>query len=165
MDTAIFERVVGMEQYRRCDMLLAYVSTADEIDTRQLISAALRDGKTVAVPRCVPDSRRMEFYRINDLSELAPGSYGIPEPPPNPAQLVGDASPNSICIVPAFCYDREGYRLGYGGGYYDRFLPDYCGCAAGIAYSSCVVNHIPHGRFDCRVSLIVSEKFICIVEP
>ena len=169
MDTAIFERVIDLEQYRRCKIVLAYASTADEIDTWALISAALRDGKTVALPRCVPGSRKMEFYRIDSLSELTQGSYGILEPPPDSERLIdniaSDGMKNTLCIVPAFCYDSEGYRLGYGGGYYDRFLQGYCGGAAGVAYSSCVVSQIPHGRFDCNVSLIVSEKFVRIIEP
>ena len=158
-DTEIAKTVRSLWQYRDNDLLLTYVSTPIEVDTRLIIETALRDGKTVAVPRCVPQTRNMEFYRIRSLDELEQGSFGVMEPLPKKENLVEDFS-RGLCLVPAFCYDFLGYRLGYGKGYYDRFLSDFGGNMIGICYSDCIRHRLPHGRFDRAVELIVTEKFI-----
>lgn len=76
-DEAIRARVTGLWQYRSCKTLLTYVSTSIEVDTRALILTALEEGKRVAVPRCVPGTRDMEFYYIRGLEELEPGTFGV----------------------------------------------------------------------------------------
>ena len=158
-DQLIANTVRSLWQYRDNDLVLTYVSTPIEVDTRRIIETALQDGKTVAVPRCVPQTRNMEFYRIRSLDELEQGSFGVMEPLPNKENLVEDFS-SGLCLVPAFCYDFLGYRLGYGKGYYDRFLSDFGGNMIGICYSDCIRHRLPHGRFDRAVELIVTEKFI-----
>ncbi len=75
-DAAIRKRVTSLWQYKRNDLLLAYVSTPIEVDTHGIIRTALEDGKCVAVPRCVPGTRQMEFYRIKSLEDLVPGTFG-----------------------------------------------------------------------------------------
>jgi 5-formyltetrahydrofolate cyclo-ligase len=158
-DARIAERVFRLWQYRRAKQVLAYVSTPIEVDTRRIIRRALADGKRVAVPRCIPNTRQMEFYYIESLEELAPGSFGVEEPEPNGDRLVTDFS-EGLCIIPAFCYDFDGYRLGYGKGYYDRFLPKFGGSLIGICYSACVRRRLPHGRFDRPAELLVTENYI-----
>lgn len=158
-DARIAGRVRSLWQYRDNAWLLIYVSTPIEVDTRRIIEQALADGKRVAVPRCVPDTRNMEFYEITALSELSPGSFGVWEPQPIPERLYADMN-NGLCIIPAFCYDFSGFRLGYGKGYYDRFLAHFEGNMVGICYSDCIRRRLPHGRFDRPVELIVTEDFI-----
>lgn len=159
LDSAILSRVTRLNQYVNTDLLLVYVSTPIEVDTRQLIQAALKDGKRVGVPRCVPDTRQMEFYEITSMQELSPGTFGVLEPQPDPAHLL-PRDPGGLCIVPALCYDESGYRLGYGKGYYDRFLAGYSGITLGICYADCVRGSLIHGRFDRPVQLLVTERFI-----
>lgn len=158
-DSRIADRVRRLWQYKDAKQLLVYVSTPIEVDTRRIIRQALADGKRVAVPRCIPDTRQMEFYYITSLEELSPGSFGVDEPAPDPENLVTDLS-EGLCIIPAFCYDFTGYRLGYGKGYYDRFLPQFGGSLIGICYSSCVRRFLPHGRYDRPAELIVTENYI-----
>lgn len=158
-DRKIAETVRKLWQYRASSQLLIYVSTPIEVDTRGIIEQALADGKRVAVPRCVPDTRLMEFYYIESLEELSAGSFGVLEPAPNPERLVTDTS-QAMCIIPAFSYDFHGYRLGYGKGYYDRFLANFNGYMIGICYSSCVRRSLPHGRFDRPAQLLVTENYI-----
>ncbi len=158
-DMRIAERVRGLRQYQSCRTLLTYVSTDIEVDTTRIINNALQDGKCVAVPRCVDGTRRMEFYRISSLNELQPGTFGVLEPLADPERLVADDSA-SLCIVPALSYDWRGYRLGYGKGYYDRYLADYGGNVIGICYHNCVQRSLPHGRFDRRVSLLITDQYI-----
>lgn len=148
-DETIARRVAALWQYKRCRMLLTYVSTAIEVDTRRIIDA--RPGRRQAgggAPR-VPGTRDMEFYLIRGLDELEPGTFGVLEPRPDPARLVKDFS-SGLCLIPALCYDWHGYRLGYGKGYYDRFMANFGRHMVGICYSECVRRKLPHGRFDRR---------------
>ncbi len=158
-DKRIAERVFRLWQYRENAVLLTYVSTAIEVDTRAIIRRALQDKKRVAVPRCVPNTRQMEFYFIDSLEELQPGSFGVLEPIPDESKLLRDYS-QGICLVPAFSYDWNGYRLGYGKGYYDRFLSAFDGNIIGICYSECIRPHLPHGRYDRAVELLVTDRFL-----
>lgn len=158
-DTRIAEQIVTLQQYKDSAAILTYVSTDIEVDTWGIIRRALEDGKQVAVPRCIDVMGLMAFYRITSVDELHAGSFGVPEPPADSQRLMSDFS-SSICLVPALSYDHEGYRLGYGKGYYDRFLANYDGCAVGICYSNCVQDSLPHDRFDRRVSLLVTEQYI-----
>lgn len=158
-DQRIADRVSRLWQYRRARQLLVYVSTPIEVDTHRIIRRALADGKRVAVPRCISNTRDMEFYYIDSLEELKPGSFGVYEPDACPEKLVTDLS-EGLCIIPAFCYDYTGYRLGYGKGYYDRFLPRFGGNLIGICYSACVRRYLPHGRFDRPAELLVTENYI-----
>ena len=163
-DETIARRVAALWQYKRCRMLLTYVSTAIEVDTRRIIERALADGKQVAVPRCVPGTRTMEFYAISSLQELRPGSFGVLEPEPDPKKLWTDFS-EGLCLVPALCYDWKGFRLGYGKGYYDRFLAGFEGNMVGLCYSECVRHKLPHGRYDRPVELLVTERFLRRTRP
>ncbi len=158
-DAAILRYVRKLWQYNKNDTLLCYVSTAIEVDTRGIIRQALADGKKVAVPRCVPGTRQMEFYYITSLDELSPGTFGVDEPTPDPSRRVTDLS-SGLCLVPALCYDLEGYRLGYGKGYYDRYLAGFGGALVGICYSDCIEKHLPHGRFDRPVETLVTDQYI-----
>ncbi len=158
-DESIAVTVRKLWQYRESKQILVYVSTPIEVDTRRIICRALADGKRVAVPRCIPDTRYMEFYYIQSLDDLQPGTFGVLEPAPDPKNLVTDTN-NSMCLIPAFSYDFTGFRLGYGKGYYDRFLANYQGHMIGICYSACIRRYLPHGRFDRPVQLLVTEKYI-----
>ncbi len=159
MDAAIARRVASLWQYRQQEWLLTYVSTPIEVDTTAIIRRALADGKKVAVPRCVPNTRLMEFYRIESLDELAPGTFGVLEPYPDPARRLTDTG-KGLCLVPALCYDWKGFRLGYGKGYYDRFLAGFGGHMVGICYSNCIRRSLPHGRFDRPVELLVTDRYL-----
>lgn len=159
LDEAILARVTSLWQYQRARTLLTYVSTPIEVDTRRLIVRALADGKCVAVPRCVPGTRHMEFYRIASLDELEAGTFGVMEPVPREENRLTNFS-GSVCLVPALSYDWRGFRLGYGKGYYDRFLSKYTGSMIGICYSACVQQTLPHGRFDRPVELLVTERYL-----
>jgi len=158
-DSAVARAVARLWQYKKNDTLLCYVSTDIEVDTRQIITRALADGKRVAVPRCVPGTRLMEFYYIDSLDELSPGTFGVYEPAPDPDKLFTDKE-RGLCLVPALSYDLEGYRLGYGKGYYDRYLAGFGGALVGICYSDCVSRHLPHGRYDRCVETLVTESYI-----
>lgn len=156
-DSAIFNKIISLQKFRQAGILLTYVSTTIEVDTHRLIKYAFDQGKQVAVPRCVPGTRHMEFCLINSFDDLEKGTFSVLEP--KKSCRIINFFPNSFCIVPGLGYDINGFRLGYGGGYYDRFLSNYKGTMAGICYVSCLHSNLPHGRFDCTVDLLITEKF------
>ena len=89
-DRRIADRLSRLGCYRRCSTLLTYVSSPIEVGTREIIARALADGKRVAVPRCVPGTREMEFYLIESCDDLEPGAFGILEPRPSPERLLSE---------------------------------------------------------------------------
>ena len=124
LDGCITQKLLATPEYAEAATVLTYVSVSSEVSTRMFIEGALRDGKTVAVPRCLP-GHRLEFVAISSLDQLAPAPFNLLEPPKDLSALTEDQMNNSICIVPALLVDTKGYRLGYGAGFYDRFLSTY----------------------------------------
>lgn len=163
LDSKISDRLFNTWQYKSCEVLLTYVSTEIEVDTREIISRALADGKRVAVPRCIDNTRLMDFYFIKDVDDLEGGYMGVLEPIPEKCEKMTDFS-EGLCIVPALMFDLYGYRLGYGKGYYDRFLSNFCGETLGICYNRCVREKLPHGKFDKCVERIITQSRIITVE-
>ena len=156
-DTDIAEKLFKLWQYKRAAVVLCYVSMTLEVDTVSIIGQALKDGKRVAVPYCVPGTREMEFYFISSVGSLQKGAFGVLEPVPNCYNKVTDFA-QSLCLVPAMCYDYEGYRVGYGKGYYDRFLIKYHGYKIGLCYRNCMTNKIHTNRFDQKVDVVVTDE-------
>lgn len=153
-DAAIAETVAALPEYAAADSLLCYVSTAEEVSTRAILERALKDGLPVAAPVCV--GRTMVFRRFRSLGELAPGYMGILTPGEKCAEA--RAGGRTLCVVPGLAFDREGYRLGYGGGYYDRFLADFPGVTVGLCYEALRADHLPRGAFDIPVGRVVTER-------
>lgn len=157
LDMRIFNRLTNLWLYRECGTLLTYVSTGMEVDTRVLIGDALMRSKRVAVPCCIPELHEMEFYYITSFDDLQKGAYGILEPIKSKCEKLEGLS-DGLCIIPALAFDEQGYRLGFGKGYYDRFLSRFKGNTAGICYECCISDRLPRGRFDRCADVVVTEK-------
>lgn len=157
LDEKIYSKLCSLISYKSCKTVFIYVSTPIEVDTRRFIMKALSDGKTVAVPRCISGTRNMSFHVIKSLDELEKGAFSVDEPIDNPKMVITDYN-QSICIVPALCFDKSGFRLGYGKGYYDRFLSKYTGAVIGICYSNCITNSLITGRYDRKCDVVVTDK-------
>ncbi len=158
MDVKIAANVRRLHQYTKCSTLLVYVSTPIEVETRQIIKNAVADGKRVAVPRCIPETRELDFHYISSVDELAPGTFGVLEPDSESPRVTDFQG--CLMLVPALVFDVRGYRLGYGMGYYDRCMSHFEGPSAGLCYSENVIHHMPNGRFDRAVDTLVTEKWI-----
>lgn len=157
-DTRVAQNVRRLHQYGPAGTILVYVSTPIEIDTKKIIENAWADGKRVAVPRCIPETRLMEFHYIDSFEDLKPGTFGVLEPSEE-LQIVTDFT-GCLMIVPAIQFDIHGYRLGYGKGYYDRYMSRFTGASAGLCYSDELRRHMYHGKFDKSVDVIVTDKYI-----
>ena len=157
LDSAVAENLFALDIYRGAEVILAFVSKDIEVGTQRIIERALSDGKRVAAPLCDTETTDIDFYFINSRGNLKKGFYGLYEPDPKKCAAVTDFS-GALCLVPALAYDREGYRLGFGKGYYDRFLARFNGVSAGLCYECCVSDELPRGRFDRRVDALVTDK-------
>lgn len=138
--------------------VLCYVSSSDiEVRTIDIINELLLKGIQVVVPKSIPDVCGLEFYSINDLDSLKRGFYNILEPDTDicqPAKFIDGA----VCIVPGLAFDRKGRRLGFGKGYYDRFLTHGKFIKVGLCYDCCLYGEIPHNEYDSVMDYIITEK-------
>lgn len=159
LDKKISNRFLNLWYFRDCKLLMTYVSTPIEVDTTAILLQALESGKRVAVPYCITGTRNIDYYLITSLEDLAAGSFGVMEPIVEKCKKL-ETFDGALCIVPALSYDISGYRLGFGKGYFDRFLTNMDIKKIGICYDSCVFDEVPRGRYDKKVNMIVTESQI-----
>lgn len=158
LDDRITQKLLAISEYVEATTVLTYVSVSSEVSTRMFIESVLRDGKTVAVPRCLP-GHCLEFVAITSLDQLIAAPFGLLEPPKELPALTEEQMDASICIVPALLVDIKGYRLGYGAGFYDRFLSTYPGKKICLAYQQSLNRTtLPHTAFDVAVDVVITES-------
>lgn len=155
-DRLIAESFLSSSEYTDCSALLVYVSVGIEVDTSAIISDALQKGKPVYCPRCVRGTNDMDFYLIRSLDNLVPGYYDIPEPKAECPK--GSFDCKALCIVPALAYDGDGYRLGFGRGFYDKYLTSFPGRTVGLCYESCIRDSVFRESHDIAVDTIITEN-------
>ncbi|MCL2212714.1 MAG: 5-formyltetrahydrofolate cyclo-ligase [Oscillospiraceae bacterium] len=156
-DPKITAELLSLATYRYADTVLLYAASKGEVDTTEIFHEAVKVGKAVYYPRCCPENEgKMYFHRVTCLSQLVPGRFGLCEPQVHLPTLSRDTL-NAFCIVPALSFDNEGFRLGYGKGYYDRFLANFEGTSAGIVYSVQKADNLPRGFYDIPVHIVVTE--------
>ena len=133
VDARIAAAVAATEEWREASAVLAYLSVRDEVDTRELVRLAWGAGKVVAAPR-VTGPRSLAWYRVEASDELEVSAMGIEEPLARGERRVDLAclGERSVTLVPGLAFDEMGYRLGYGGGFYDAFLERFWGVSIGL---------------------------------
>ncbi len=139
------------ELYRSARTIYGYLSYNQEVQTVPILEQALRDGKRVAVPKVYGDE--MRFIYLTDLSEVAPGYAGIPEPVQD-GPVARDET--ALVLMPGLAFDAQGHRMGYGGGFYDRFLeqePEHPTVA--LCYDFQMLPHIPVQEHDIPVDRVL----------
>lgn len=161
-DRKISDNLIAFEPYKKAETVLFYAALDDEINVDYCIEQALTDGKKVALPVCTDKNGNMKFYYINSFSDIKTGFFGVREPDADICKEVEDFS-SSICIVPAIAYDKRGFRLGYGKGYYDRFLKNYTSHSIGLCYNELIEDKLPIGEYDIPVGYIICENGVLSV--
>ncbi len=156
-NSAITEKLLSLEKVQSAELILPFVSAKGEVGTREFIARCLDAGKTVAVPRCI-DGSNMEFCVIHTFDDLEKGMYGIDEPKQHCEIISAENAENSVLIVPALCFNAKGYRLGYGKGYYDRFISRYKGYTVGVCYDEFLTEEIPVDEYDRCVDIVITDK-------
>ena len=158
-DSAICYNLRQLPAWQKAGRVLCYVSSSLEVSTRKIIAAAWQQGKEVYAPLCTDKQGHMAFYRIASEKDLSPGNYNILEPVEGLPPLLKSFS-QDLCVVPALSYDEQFYRLGFGKGYYDRFLAGFNGIKVGICYEENIQPQLPHSHFDIPVDFIVTQSLL-----
>lgn len=151
----IFEFLCGMEPFQDAKTIFCFVSTPEEIDTRPIIQYAWEQGKRVAVPRCL-EKGQMQACIISKETDLEEGKFGILEPKSGCEVLAPEQI--DLIILPCLSCDRKGNRLGYGGGYYDRYLEHYDGVRVLICREKLMLDRVPKEPFDQKPHFLITEK-------
>ena len=165
-DEMIAERVLSVFSDLGNDTLLTYVSFRSEVSTHGIIDRFLRMGVRVAVPRV--EGEDIRFYHISSPDDLTEGYMGIPEPKPgcrpwekkavDRTAGLTDGIIDTIVLVPGSVFDKKGNRIGYGGGFYDRFLAAHQGIySIGLAYECQMVDEIPADEWDRKVDMVITQ--------
>lgn len=155
-DKQIFKKLTEASAFKDSELILTYISVNDETDTISLVKHSFENNKRVAVPKCLDKNGNMDFFEIKSFDDLKSSHFGLLEPSEN-CGVITDFN-NSLCIVPAFSYDKKGYRIGYGGGYYDRFLSKHNVFKIGICYDECIAENHLKDIFDISVDVVITEK-------
>ncbi len=151
----LLNQFLALTQVEVGKTILIFYGMEDEPNTKRVAAELLRRGKRVALPRCLPEGG-MEARLVFDLSALSWGRYGIPEPGGD-CPLVKKEELDVI-LVPNLCCDRAGYRLGRGGGYYDRYLVGFQGLSVALCPKDRLVGALPHEEFDLPVDLVLTDE-------
>lgn len=181
MDKQIFKELIRYDEKEPCAAYLSYVNYKSEVSTKEFILWCLEKGKTVFVPKVKPAAKpaEMEFYRIHAWEELETGYQGILEPKISPGRTFGEWLAKSEkdmghgakkiylrMLLPGAVFDKKGNRIGYGGGFYDRWLAEWEHLTSdkpvvlekiGLAYEMQVVETLPAERFDKKVDRVITE--------
>ena len=154
---AVIDRLRSLEAFHAARAFLCYVSSKDnEVDTLGLIQSLLDNHKPVIVPIAEPGGK-MTWSRIIDLGELTPSHFGILEPRPE-FHRVSMTPPDSVAIVPGIAWSIQCHRIGYGGGYFDRFLAAYKGATIGLAFDLQIVELWDIQPHDIPLNYVVTES-------
>jgi 5-formyltetrahydrofolate cyclo-ligase len=155
MSHAAQVRLLETPEFSRAKALALYSPILNEVFTEELFQAARRLGKRVAYPRVCGDS--LEFVEVTRLEELRPGVLGVLEPA---GSLVLPAGALDLMLVPGVSFDQAGFRLGYGKGYYDRFLhaADRCPCLVGFCFDFQLIADLPMESHDVGMNMVVTES-------
>ena len=159
MSQKITDRVISEPVFVSAQKILVYADYNHEVMTRYLIEEAWKAGKEVAVPKVV--GKDMVFYKLTDFSQLEPGYFQIPEP------VFGEIVewPDALMIMPGVAFDRENHRVGYGGGFYDRYLEKHPHIIRlAIAFSFQVLPEVPTEPTDISPQILVTEKETCYLD-
>lgn len=153
----IYRRLFTESIWKEARSIGITLSINREVETREIIKEAWKFNKMVAVPKTAPKSREMVFYKLETFEQLEPGHFGIMEPKIDSTSIV-NSNDIDLLFVPGLVFDRKGYRIGYGGGYYDRYLAHFSQKTLSLAFSFQVVDEIPRFDYDKRVDCIITEK-------
>ena len=141
-------------QFKNASVVFCYVSYGSEVDTHTLINQMLGLGKVVLVPLCTDKNGSMISVRINSFDELKEGMYGIFEPV---CCTEFDKTKIDVSIIPGVAFDKKGYRIGYGKGYYDRFLADISTFKIGLSHSELYFDSLVHDENDVKVDMVIKK--------
>ncbi len=158
---SIAKRLVEQEEWKHADTIGITISMNHEVYTRPLIELAWLQGKKVAVPKCDRETHTLTFRYITSFKQLEIVYMNLEEPNPSVTE-VAYSQDIPLLFVPGVAFTKKGDRLGYGGGYYDRYLSTHKGNTISLAYSEQIVSYVPTGPYDQQVQKLITDlETIC----
>lgn len=155
----IREKLFDLPSIQEGKTIALTISKFPEVDTYSIIEELWAKGKKIVAPVCNHATRGMIFYELTSFNHLRKAGLGLLEPDPNESRqvLVNDID---CCIVPGIVFDKKGYRIGYGGGYYDRFLTEYKGITISLLFEHQLIDKVPAESHDLPVDILVTNNHI-----
>ena len=157
-DSIIFKRLINSDTYKNANKIFTYISFGSEVDTKEFIKYALSDNKEIYVPKTDKGKREMVAMKINSLDNMGVDKWGILEPKTVEEDKIGEEF--DLIIMPGVAFDRSGNRVGYGGGYYDKFLSEINSDipTIALAYDIQILEEVPSEKHDIKVHMVITEK-------
>lgn len=153
------QELFKLESWKNAEIIGIYLSFNTEWDTRGIINKAWNEGKKVTIPKTIPEIKGMDFYQFSDYNELESGHFGIEEPIVDET-VQTEKKDIDLLIVPGLVFSEDGYRVGFGGGYYDRYLENFNNETLSLAWSEQILEELPINDYDIAVGKILTEKGI-----
>lgn len=159
LDDRILNYLFTYDSYKSAKTIGLTIAMKNEVDTRKIIEHAWAQGKEVAVPKCNPEDKTMTFRYLTGWDEIETVYFGLKEPKPEVTKV---CHPHEIelLIVPGLLFDKRGYRIGFGGGYYDRYLNQYPNKTVSLGYHFQLVEELPVESFDIPVQSLITDESI-----
>ena len=155
------EKLYETEEYKQARAIYAYLPYNQEVRTWEIVERAWKDGKRVAVPKVYGDE--MRFLWLTDFNQIAPGGWNIPEPTFD-APVAEDAT--ALVLMPGLAFDPEGHRVGYGGGFYDKYLEAHPGHRlVALCYPFQLLDHLEVEEHDIPVDRVICADELRLIEP
>lgn len=153
----IYKTLFSTELWKISKVIGITISRHVEWDTQPIIQKAWKQGKLICIPKSNPNKHKMTFYKINSFAQVEKQHHSLFEPIPAETEAV-KKNQIDLLIVPGLLFDKTGFRIGFGGGYYDRFLVDFPNETLSLLSQSQLLNKIPTERFDLPVNYLIVEN-------
>jgi 5-formyltetrahydrofolate cyclo-ligase len=154
---SLIHQLVQSELWQQANTIGVTMSQGFEWDTKEIIEQAWKQNKIVCVPKCEPQQKKLTFYQLDTYDQLETVYYNLLEPIPVREKQM-DKRTIDLLIVPGILFDRMGYRIGFGGGYYDRFLVDFPNKTVSLLSTIQLVDKVPSDSFDIPVQHLITNK-------
>lgn len=159
IEKKLAKHLIKSNIWKRASIIGTTIAQGVEWDTKPIIEEAWRQGKRVCVPKCDPQKKQLNFYQLQDYDQLEVVYYKLLEPKPDKTKQV-KKSQIDLLIVPGIVFDKQGFRIGFGGGYYDRFLSDFSNENVSLVSRLQLKDHVPSETYDIPVKHIITENGI-----
>jgi 5-formyltetrahydrofolate cyclo-ligase len=160
---AIAEKLYALSAWKKAKCIGITISRGNEVHTLPIIEKAWCEGKKICVPKCDPDEKTMVFREIHSFAQLESVYFGLLEPIEDITKEV-EAAEMDLMVVPGIVFSRDGYRIGYGGGYYDRYLQQFTQTTISLAYSVQIVERVPAEPHDIPVQMIITNNEVIVCD-
>ncbi|OIJ16095.1 5-formyltetrahydrofolate cyclo-ligase [Anaerobacillus arseniciselenatis] len=147
-------KLLESKEWEEANTIGITISTNREVNTKPIIEAGWKQNKRIVVPKCYPSEKKLKFYEITSFDEVEDSFFSLKEPMVTITPLV-EKNEIDLLVVPGLIFDQRGYRIGFGGGYYDRYLKEYVNNTVSLAFNFQLLDEIPKEEFDVPINRVI----------